>query len=427
MAMHPDLAQLAAYLDGALDATARAAVRAHLLTCPDCAARHALLRGDSQRIAAFAASTAAPDVRAAVRKKLRRGRPAGWLLRGGALAGAVATLFLFGLLISVGAGSATLGPLPDRLVVVDRNNGRLLALDPDDGDILSSVQVGDMPTKVRYDERAGRLYVLVKQAVVALDARTLAEVARWDAPQPVDLASGMARDARRGRLYVAQSAAPTIQALDTATFMPAGSFGVGRDPRALALAPDGATLFALDYDGMLWTIDPLGGTKSAQSLSGGAPWPLAWLALSANGQTVYVLHASGGPQTWTPQLWRVDARSGAISGPTPLPGGEAPWDLLLVGERQLAIPRGNGKTGGVLVVAADDFRAARQISPESDQHHAISGPGESIFTLNFSHGTVARYDIARTPAEAWRAQLPGQPPAMPYDGAFVPGGWRWPW
>src|SRR5690349_17876194 len=97
--MHLEIDQLAAYLDGALDEAARADARAHLLTCPACAARLERLRADAGRITAFAGSGPAPDVRAAVRAQLRRGSPAGWLLRGAMLAGALAALLLFALLI----------------------------------------------------------------------------------------------------------------------------------------------------------------------------------------------------------------------------------------------------------------------------------------------------------------------------------------
>src|SRR5262249_53699400 len=157
---------------------------------------------DARRITAYTAG-ATPDVRATVRARLHRGRPAMWLLRGGALAGALAALLLFALLIGV-SGGATLGRTPDRLFVGGRSNGQLLALDASNGAILSSVPVGDTPIKIRYDRGLDRLYVLVKQAVLAIDARSLAVVARWDASRPFDLSSGMALDTRRSRLYVAQ-------------------------------------------------------------------------------------------------------------------------------------------------------------------------------------------------------------------------------
>src|SRR5262245_35641191 len=112
--MHPDLTRLALYLDGALDEAARTDVRGHLLTCPACAARLERLRADAPRITASVAGPT-PDVRAAVRARLRRGGRSAWLLRGGALAGALTALLLFALLIGIRAGSTTLGRAPDRL------------------------------------------------------------------------------------------------------------------------------------------------------------------------------------------------------------------------------------------------------------------------------------------------------------------------
>jgi DNA-binding beta-propeller fold protein YncE len=424
--MHPDLTRLAAYLDRALDEEAYADVRGHLLTCPACAARVEQLRADARRITASVAGPA-PDVRAAVRARLRRTGPTDWLLRGSALVGALAALLLFALLIGVRSGSTALGRTPDRVIVVDRSNGQLLALDADSGAVLGGAPVGDTPTKIRYDANGDQLYVMVKQAILSVDAQTLTVVARWEAPQPFDLTSGMVLDARRGRLYVAQPAAASIAVLDTATLVPVGSFGVGRAPGALALTPDGRTLFALDGDGALWTIDTLGATRSAQSLSGGERWPLAWLAVSADGRRLYAMHADGGPQAWTPRIWSIDVLSGQISAPAALPPGQAPWDLLRLDDGRLAIPRGDGRTGGITLLAPDDLRVLSRINPDSDEHHAVAGPGGAIFTLNFGHGTTSRYDPSRAQPQTWRTPLTGERPAMPYDGVFVPGGWRWPW
>ena len=424
--MHPDLTRLALYLDGALDEAARSDVRGHLLVCPACAMRLERLRADARRITASAAGPT-PDVRAAVRARLRRSGLSLWLLRGGALAGALAALLLFALLIGVRAGNTTLGQVPDQLFVVDRNNGRLLALDAGNGTVLRSAPVGDTPTRVRYDSSNDRLLLMVRQAILSVDPQTLAIVARWDAPQPFDLNSDMALDARRGRLYVAQPSTANIAILDTSTLLPSGSFGVGRSPGALAIDVDGGTLFALDGDGMLWTIDTIGGTKSAQSLSGGERWPLAWLALSADGRTLYALHADGGPDAWTPQIWSIDVSSGRIGAPVALPPGQAPWDLVRLDDGRLVVPRGDGRIGGITLVAPDGLHVISQIDPDSDEHHAVAGPGGNFFTLNFSHSTVKRYDLAHSQAKTWQTLLDGDRLAMPYDGVFVPGGWRWPW
>jgi anti-sigma factor RsiW len=416
--MHPDLNRLAAYLDGALDEAARADVRGHLLTCPACAARLERLRADARRITASVAGPA-PDVRAAVRARLRRVGPATWLLRGGALAGALTALLLFALLIGVRAGGVTVGRDPDRLFMTDRQNGQLLALDAGSGAVLSALAVGDQPREVRYDRRLDQLYILLEQEVVAVDVRTLSVAHRWAAPQRFDVYSGMALDERRGRLYVAQPIEGAIALLDAATLTPTGSFHLGRAPQDLVLTPDGGTLFALDEDGMLWTIDTSDGAKSAQSLNVGGVWQRGWLAISSDGRTLYMLR-SGAPAI----MRHIDVRSGQIGAPVSLPAGPAPQDLLLLDDRNLAIPRGDNVRGGVAIVATDSLSATAQIDPATDEHHLVAGPQGHIFGLNFTHGRITRYDTAARKV-IWRT--PENRGWQPWDGAFVPGGWRWPW
>ena len=145
-----------------------------------------------------------------------------------------------------------------------------------------------------------------------------------------------------------------------------------------------------------------------------------WLALSSDGETLYVLRASG-----QPSLRRVDLRSGQASDPVLLGNGPQPWDLLLVDPGHLAIPRGDGKIGGVTMVATDTFNVVARLDPDRDQHHLAAGPGGSFFGLNWLHGTVTRYDPMRERAVVWlvtpldRGRL--------WDGVYVGGGWPWPW
>src|SRR5262245_51145394 len=169
--MHPDTLRLAAYLDGALDPQEQAELRAHVLTCAACAARLERLRADARRITGTLSSGGAmPDVRAAVRARLRRPSPAAWLARGVGLAGALAALLLFAVLIAARSG-ATLGRDPDRLFVTDRRGGQVVVLNAFDGARLISAPVGGSPTNIVYDERADRLYVMIEQSIVALDAQ----------------------------------------------------------------------------------------------------------------------------------------------------------------------------------------------------------------------------------------------------------------
>lgn len=414
--MHPDNLRLAAYIDGALGDDERAALRAHVLTCPDCAARLERLRADARQIAALLSAGAAPDVRAAVWARRRRRVAGAWLARGGVLAAALATLLIFAVLIGV-PGSGTIGRTPDRLFVADRQDGQLVALDAGDGTRLAAVPVGADPARVLYDRRRDRLYVLTGYGVAIVDPRALVVVGRWDAPHSLSVNADIALDERRGRLYVSQPAAGTIAQLDTATLTLARTLPAGANPGALALAPDGRTLFMLDGGTTLWAIETTG-EGGAQVLDRRDIGVWGTLALSPDGASIYVLR-----QANQPLLQRIDVPSGRASDPAPMADGPQAWDMVLLDAGHLAIARGDGRRGGVEIVATDSLSVTARIDPSYDQHHLAAGPGGSVFALNWLHDTVTRYDT-ETLAVTW--QTP-QAEWQPWDGVFVPGGWRWPW
>jgi DNA-binding beta-propeller fold protein YncE len=419
--MHPDTEQLAAYLDGGLAPDTRAELRAHILTCAACAARLDRLRADAGLLARTLAAHPAPDVRAAVSARLRRPAPLAWLGRGMGVVGALAALLLFALLIGAGAG-ATAGRAPDRLFVTDRNGGGVIALDARDGVVLGQARLGDSPSSVVYDAVRDRLYVLLKQAVVAVDPRSLQVAARWDAPHPFDSATGMALDARGGLLYVAQPGNVAALALDRGELSVARIFPLGQAPIALALAPDGRALFALDAaQARLWTIDTASGNATAQTLAPSSGVRSGYLAVSRDGGHIFVLLTRAGRDDQV-ALWRID-RSGASEPPAILSDQPPPWDMQLLDSGQLAIPRGDGQKGGVELLAPDTLALAARIDPQYDQHHAVAGPGGALFGLNFTRNTVTRFDAA-TGAVIWRTPERGS--FQPWDGAYVPGGWRWP-
>jgi DNA-binding beta-propeller fold protein YncE len=420
--MHPDTFQLAAYLDGAFSEERRAQLRAHVLTCPSCAARLDRLRGDARRIAAAMPSAPAPDVRPAVRARLRRPAAHAWIGSGLALAAATAALLLFALLVGA-RGAATAGRTPDRLVIVDRSNDRLVALDAASGAALGTLKLPETPATIKYDEMRDRLYVLLARSVIAVEPHALQLTARWQAPQQFAAGATMALDSHGGRLYVARPGGVVALALDSAGIAEAQTYDLGQTPGALALSPDGATLFALnEQQARLWTIDVAGGPARSQVL---APNRMrsGFLGVSRDGRYTYVLLTNAEERGNRLGLWRID-RSGQAETPALLVPTPTPWDMELLDTGQLAIPRGDGRVGGVELVAGDTLSTTMRLDPAYDQHHVVAGPNGTLYGLNYTHATITRFD-ANTGAIIWRT--PEDRGLVPWDGAYVRGGWRWPW
>jgi hypothetical protein len=421
--MHPDLLQLAAYLDSALDPATQAELRAHILTCAKCAASLDQLRADGRRIAAALAAAPPPDVRAGVRARLRRPDIGAWLGQAAGLAGAVLALLLFALLLGAG-GAGTALRAPERLLVADRRGGQLLVLDAATGARLDAVHLGDQPGALVFDQPRDRIYLAMRQSVVALDAHSLQPVARWIAPRPLDTGVSLALDTRRARLYLTQPGGVLALALDQRELAIADQYDLGGDPGALALAPDAGTLLALGpREARLWAIDLRSGSIRATTLQSGAPTAAraGWLAAGPGGAAYVLLTLSS--DAGQPALWRISP-GGQVERMVALAALQPPWDLVLLGEGRLAIARGNGSVGGVELVDPATLAQSALIDRAHDQHHLVAGAGAELYGLNFTHGTVTRYDT-RGGAVVWRVEL--GPDVQPWDGALLPGGWRWPW
>ena len=246
-------------------------------------------------------------------------------------------------------------------MIIDRSNAQLVALDAADGARLATLKLAEVPNGIKYDEIRDRLYVLLAQSVIAVDPRTLQPAGRWDAPQPFATGAGMALDARGGRLYIAQPGGVLALALDSPEIAVARTYDLGQTPGALALAPNGATLYALNAEqARLWTINVADGSARSQALAASNPRS-GYLSVSRDGRSVYVLLTGVGARGDRPALWRID-RTGQAETPTLLAPSPPPWDMELLDTGQLAIPRGDGRAGGVELIAADtlsDDRAAR--------------------------------------------------------------------
>jgi len=137
---------------------------------------------------------------------------------------------------------------------------------------------------------------------------------------------------------------------------------------------------------------------------------------------VYVLLTGVGAGADRPALWRID-RTGEAETPTLLAPTPRPWDMELLDTGQLAIARGDGRNGGVELIAADTLSTTARLEPDYDQHHVVVGPNVTLYGLNFTRASITRFD-AITHAVIWRT--PEDRGTVPWDGVYVRGGWRWP-
>jgi|HigsolmetaAR201D_1030396.scaffolds.fasta_scaffold09049_2 hypothetical protein len=419
--MHPDTTQLAAYLDAALDEAEQKATRAHVLTCAHCTARLTRLRADAQRISALN-SLPTPDLRSAIRQQLGQPRPISWLLRGAGLTGAVVALFLFALLISISSG--TLARMPNRLLLLEQHQRQLIELDADNGTIFRRVALDGPPIALTYHQQRNWLYILLAQRIVVLNATTLTEQARWDAPRELGQPVSMVLDESRDRLYVAWPQAEQIGVFEASTLQPARLGGqqaitVGPSPDALLLSADGRTLFTADrQDGQLWSVDLDSGQVTHRSIALTTDNFRRYIALSADGRVLFVLEAST-----PPSLRRIELSDWQISAPILLDDGPLPWDLVLVDAQQLAIARGDSRVGGVTLFDTEALTVSAVLDYETDQHHLVAGPAGSFFGLNWLHGSVTHYSSTPAPGIGWRS-IP-QANGRLWEGVFIEGGWRW--
>ena len=72
---------------------------------------------------------------------------------------------------------------------------------------------------------------------------------------------------------------------------------------------------------------------------------------------------------------------------------------------------------------ASTLSTTARLEPDYDQHHVVAGPNGILYGLNYTHATITRFD-AGTRALAWRTAEDRR--LVPWDGVYVPGGWRWP-
>jgi len=130
--------------------------------------------------------------------------------------------------------------------------GTVLMLDTHDGRALRATPVGDNPSTIVVDERAGRVFVVNSGTngedigtVSVLDAAT----GRLVRSTTVGfLPEGVAVDARRGRVYVANSHSGTVSVLDARGGQLLGTMRVVVGPGAVAVDERTGRVFVASAD-----------------------------------------------------------------------------------------------------------------------------------------------------------------------------------
>ncbi|MFM1746449.1 MAG: hypothetical protein RLZZ188_115 [Verrucomicrobiota bacterium] len=170
------------------------------------------------------------------------------------------------------------------------------------------------------DEARGRLYVSLwsQAAVLVLDARTGADVARWPVgPHPNEMV--LSSD---GRLFVAEANANTVSVIDVAEGRPLERLSAslypnappGSMPNSLALSPDGELLFVANATNNNVAVFDVEERAKARSLG---YIPVGWfptsVRVSADGRTLLVANGKGAASAPNPR--------------GPYPGSPAPRNL----------------------------------------------------------------------------------------------------
>jgi YVTN family beta-propeller protein len=170
------------------------------------------------------------------------------------------------------------------------------------------------------DEKNGRVYVSLwaRSAVLVLDAKTGADLARWSVGQhPNEMV--LARD---GRLFVAESNFNSVSVIDTATGRVTETLTAslypdsppGSMPNSLALSPDGKSLFVANANNnniAVFDIETAGKARSLGFI------PVGWFPTSVrvarDGKTLVVANGKGVTSAANPR--------------GPFPGTPTPRDL----------------------------------------------------------------------------------------------------
>jgi YVTN family beta-propeller protein len=164
----------------------------------------------------------------------------------------------------------------------------------------------------------------------------------------------------------------TVIPIRTATNTVLAPITVGQDPRALAITPDGKTIYVTNYQsGTVTPILTATNTALAPIRVGGNPWAIA---ITPDGKTAYVANLQSG--TVTPIL---TATNTALA---PIRVGRDPWPIVVTPDGSTAYVL-NGGSGTVTPIRTATNTALAPINvPEGSFSMAITPDGTTIYVLD---------------------------------------------
>src|SRR5580693_4432391 len=158
----------------------------------------------------------------------------------------------------------------------------------------------------------------------------------------------------------------------TATNTALAPITVGQDPRALAITPDGKTIYVTNYQsGTVTPIRTATNTALAPVKVGGNPWAIA---ITPDGKTAYVANRQSG--TVTP------IRTATNTALAPIKVGRYPWPIAITPDGSTAYVL-HGWSGTVTPIRIATNPALAPINvPEGSFNMAITPDGTTIYVLD---------------------------------------------
>jgi YVTN family beta-propeller protein len=233
----------------------------------------------------------------------------------------------------------------------------------------------------------------------------------------------LVRDTARGRVYVADQAGDSVTAIDVVARAAVLSVPVGREPRGIALSPDGRRLYvAVAGEGAVAVVDLESLTVTSRIVAGNRP---SGVAVSSDGSRVFV--ANEGDNT----IAAVDPNTGRrFQRPVTVPGGVSSVFVLSSDGRSLLVGLSGRAALGVMAIGGREVReiplgsglggSVQAVLPTADGRFWLvaSASGEALLTVPPSGGEPSAIAIGE-PVSGFAVAPGGRVLVTSRDGVYL--------